>query len=71
MGDVKSVGRIGLKALIYFELVTTFALVFGLVIANVLRPGQGFNIDPGTLPPASRSWPRRPRAASCRTPRTS
>ncbi|WP_082563464.1 MULTISPECIES: C4-dicarboxylate transporter DctA [unclassified Nocardioides] len=49
VGDVKSVGRIGLKALIYFELVTTFALVFGLVIANVLKPGQGFNIDPDTL----------------------
>jgi len=49
VGDVKSVGRIGLKALIYFELVTTFALVFGLVIANVLKPGAGFNIDPSTL----------------------
>ena len=49
VGDIKSVGRIGLKALIYFELVTTFALVFGLVIANVLKPGAGFNIDPATL----------------------
>ncbi len=49
VGDVKSVGRIGLKALIYFEVVTTFALLFGLLIANVLRPGAGFNIDPTTL----------------------
>jgi aerobic C4-dicarboxylate transport protein len=49
VGDVKSVGRIGLKALIYFEVVTTFALLFGLLIANVLRPGAGFNIDPATL----------------------
>jgi aerobic C4-dicarboxylate transport protein len=49
VGDVKSVGRIGLKALIYFEVVTTFALLFGLAIANVLRPGAGFNIDPATL----------------------
>jgi aerobic C4-dicarboxylate transport protein len=49
VGDVKAVGRIGLKALIYFEVVTTFALFFGLVIANVLKPGAGFNIDPATL----------------------
>jgi aerobic C4-dicarboxylate transport protein len=49
VGDVKSVGRIGLKALIYFEIVTTFALFFGLVIANLTRPGAGFNIDPGQL----------------------
>lgn len=49
VGDLKSVGRIGVKALIYFEVVTTFALLFGLVIANVVKPGAGFNIDPQTL----------------------
>ncbi|HEY6649576.1 MAG TPA: C4-dicarboxylate transporter DctA [Mycobacterium sp.] len=49
VGDLKSVGRIGVKALIYFEVVTTFALLFGLVIGNVIKPGAGFNIDPQTL----------------------
>ena len=49
VGDLKSVGRIGVKALIYFEVVTTFALLFGLVIANLVKPGAGFNIDPQTL----------------------
>src|SRR5580765_8465689 len=45
VGDLKSVGRIGLKALIYFEVVTTFALLFGLVVGNLVQPGNGFNID--------------------------
>jgi aerobic C4-dicarboxylate transport protein len=49
VGDLKSVGRIGVKALIYFELVTTFALLFGLVVGNVVQPGAGFDIDPQTL----------------------
>jgi aerobic C4-dicarboxylate transport protein len=49
VGDLKSVGRIGVKALIYFEVVTTFALLFGLVIGNVVKPGAGFDIDPQTL----------------------
>jgi len=49
VGDLKSVGRIGVKALIYFEVVTTFALVFGLLIGNIVKPGAGFNIDPQTL----------------------
>ncbi len=44
MGDLKRVGRVGLKALIYFEVVTTIALAIGLVIANVLRPGAGVDI---------------------------
>ena len=46
---MKKVGRVGLKALIYFEVVTTLALVIGLVIVNVLRPGAGMNVDPATL----------------------
>ena len=49
VGDLKSVGRIGVKALIYFELVSTFALLFGLVVGNVVQPGAGFDIDPQTL----------------------
>ena len=40
--DAKKVGRIGVKALVYFEIVSTFALVIGLVIGNVVRPGAGF-----------------------------
>ena len=49
MGDMRSVGRIGVRALVYFELVSTFALVIGLVIINVLQPGAGINADPKTL----------------------
>ncbi len=49
VGDLKSVGRIGVKALIYFEVVTTFALLFGLVVGNLVQPGAGFNISPETL----------------------
>ncbi len=45
MGDLKKVGRVGVKALIYFEIVTTLALAVGLIIANILRPGAGMNVD--------------------------
>lgn len=45
MKDIKEVGRIGIKALIYFEVVTTLALVIGLSVANIFRPGAGLNID--------------------------
>ena len=44
-GDVKSLGKIGFKAIIYFEIATTLALFIGLFMANILRPGDGFNID--------------------------
>src|ERR1700710_54687 len=40
--DAKKVGRIGIKALLYFEVVSTFALVIGLIVGNVVRPGAGF-----------------------------
>ena len=43
-GDMKSVGRIGLKAMIYFEVATTIALVIGLELANVFKPGAGLAI---------------------------
>jgi aerobic C4-dicarboxylate transport protein len=57
MSDLKKLGRIGGKALLYFELVSTVALVLGLIVVNVWRPGEGFNIDPKTLDPnASRSY---------------
>lgn len=44
-GDIKNLGKIGLKTIVYFEIVTTFALVLGLVMANVCKPGVDFNID--------------------------
>jgi aerobic C4-dicarboxylate transport protein len=49
MGDMKEVGRVGVKALLYFEVVTTFALIIGLVVVNLLQPGAGMNVDPATL----------------------
>ena len=51
MGDLKKVGRVGGKALLYFEIVSTFALLIGLLAAHLLKPGVGFNIDPATLDP--------------------
>jgi aerobic C4-dicarboxylate transport protein len=45
IGDLRHVGKIGLKALIYFEVLTTLALVIGLVVANVAKPGAGMGID--------------------------
>ncbi len=48
-GDLKKVGRVGLKALIYFEVMTTVALTVGLVLAFLFAPGHGMNIDPATL----------------------
>src|SRR6201997_1612584 len=53
MGDLKRVGRVGLKALIYFETVSTVALAVGLLVGRTLQPGRGFNIDPATIDPSS------------------
>jgi len=47
--DMKKVGRVGGKALLYFEVISTFSLMIGLMVVNVVRPGAGFNIDPRTL----------------------
>jgi aerobic C4-dicarboxylate transport protein len=47
--DMKKVGRVGGKALLYFELVSTFALLLGLTVGNLVKPGAGFNIDPASL----------------------
>ncbi|HTB84116.1 MAG TPA: C4-dicarboxylate transporter DctA [Candidatus Sulfotelmatobacter sp.] len=51
MGSLKKLGRVGGKTLLYFEAVSTLALVIGLVVVNVFKPGAGFNIDPATLDP--------------------
>ena len=51
MEDMKKVGRVGGKALLYFELVSTLALLIGLVVGNVVHPGSGFNINPTSLDP--------------------
>src|ERR1700739_1263572 len=48
-GDLKKVGRVGFKALIYFEVMTTIALCVGLLLAFLVAPGHGMNIDPATL----------------------
>ena len=47
--DMKKVGRVGLKAIIYFEVVTTLALIVGLIVANLWQPGAGMNVDPSTI----------------------
>src|SRR6266550_5745774 len=49
MADMARVGRVALKAIIYFEIVTTIALVIALIMVNLLKPGAGMNIDPATI----------------------
>ena len=49
MGDLKRLGRVGMKSLIYFEIVTTLALIIGLVVANVFAPGVGMHINAASL----------------------
>ena len=49
MEDMKKVGRVGGKALLYFEVVTTLALAIGLLVVNFVQPGSGMNVDPATL----------------------
>jgi aerobic C4-dicarboxylate transport protein len=51
MEDMKKVGRVGGKALLYFEAVSTLALLIGLVVGNVVHPGSGLHVDPATLDP--------------------
>lgn len=52
MQDTKKVGRVGVKALIYFEVISTFALIIGLLVVNQFQPGKGMNIDANTLDPS-------------------
>jgi aerobic C4-dicarboxylate transport protein len=49
MGDLKKLGRVGGKTLLYFEVVSTLALLIGLIVVNVLQPGAGFNVDVAEL----------------------
>ncbi|MGB8352979.1 MAG: dicarboxylate/amino acid:cation symporter [Chthoniobacteraceae bacterium] len=51
MGDIKKLGRIGIKTLFYFETVSTIALIIGLIVVNTWKPGAGMHIDPATLDP--------------------
>ena len=52
MGDLTKLGRVGFKALLYFEIVSTIALIIGLIVVNLLKPGAGFHIDATTLNPS-------------------
>jgi len=49
MRDMKKMGRVGLKAILYFEVLTTLALIIGLLVVNVIKPGAGMHINPATL----------------------
>src|ERR1700731_3612002 len=49
MQDLRKVGRVGGKALLYFEVVSTLALFIGLVVGNIVHPGAGFHVNPATL----------------------
>src|SRR5690242_4065711 len=53
MGAMRDVGRIGIRTLLYFEAVSTLALVIGLVVVNVLQPGSGLHVDPTAGAPAA------------------
>ena len=53
MGAMRDVGRIGIRTLLYFEFISTLALVIGLVVVNVLQPGAGLHVDPSAAPPAA------------------
>ena len=53
MGAMKDVGRIGVRALVYFEVVSTLALIIGLIVVNILKPGAGVGFDPTTVDPQS------------------
>lgn len=52
MGDLKEVGRVGVKALLYFEVVSTLALILGLIVVNLYQPGVGMNVNPNALDPS-------------------
>ena len=62
MGAMRDVGRIGIRTLVYFEVVSTLALVIGLVVVNILQPGRGLQVDPSVAAP--------PAATSATTPGT-
>jgi aerobic C4-dicarboxylate transport protein len=67
MQDMKKVGRVGGKALIYFEVVSTVALLIGLAVGNLLKPGAGFHVNPATLDPkaiADYAGPAKPQSVT-------
>lgn len=65
MDNMKELGKVGGAALLYFEILSTLALVVGLVMVNVLQPGVGMNIDPATLDPhAVAAYTNAPKMAS-------
>ncbi len=66
IGDTRKLGRVGLKALLYFEVVTTLALAIGLGVATFFHPGTGMNVDPKTLDTKAISAIYRTRARSFR-----
>ncbi len=49
MQDTKKVGRVGIKAILYFEVISTLALIIGLIVVNLFQPGSGMHVDPSTL----------------------
>ena len=51
VGDMRKLGRVGIKALLYFEVVTTLALCAGLIVVTLVRPGAGMNVNVATLDP--------------------
>lgn len=53
MGDMKKVGRVGGKALLYFELITTLAIIIGLLVANIFQPGKGVAVSAGSTDPST------------------
>lgn len=57
MESMKAVGRTGAVALLYFEIVSTIALIIGLIIVNVVQPGAGMNVDPATISYAATDAP--------------
>jgi aerobic C4-dicarboxylate transport protein len=57
MGAMRDVGRIGIRTLLYFEFISTLALVIGLVVVNILQPGVGLHVDPSAAPPAAAGAP--------------
>ncbi len=62
IGDMRKLGRVGIKALLYFEVVSTTALLIGLIVVKIVQPGAGMNVNPATLTPGpSRNTPRRAR----------
>lgn len=61
--DLKKVGKVGLWSLLYFEVLTSIALIIGLVVAHVLKPGAGMNIDPVTLDASALAAYEKPHAS--------